>query len=317
MTRLAWAALLIAVAVLPSCRRDHKKIIGVVPKGRVHLFWQSVHAGANKAGRETGVEILWNGPQSETDYNGQLQIVDAMINRRVDAIAVAPIERKSLVSVVERAAREKIPVFIFDSGIDTEQYVARVMTDNYRGGEIAAERVGSLLNGKGTAAIIASVPGAGSTMEREAGFRKKIESAFPGIKIVAEQYGAADYAKSLAVTENILTAHPDLGALFASNESSSVGASRALKGRTTKARLVGFDSSPGLIEDLAAGRIDSLVTQDPFFMGYETVRMAAAHLNGQPVKKANDIEPKLVNRDNLNSPEIQARIQPDLKKYLD
>ena len=300
-----------------ACNREHKRVIAVIPKGRVHLFWQSVHAGANKAARETGVEVLWTGPQSETDYTGQLQIVDAMINRRVDAIAVAPIDRKVLVAAVERAAREKIPVFIFDSGIDTEQFVAQVMTDNYRGGEIAAERVGQLLSGKGKVAIIAAVPGAGSTMQREQGFRKTIESKFPGIQIVAEQYGNGDYAKSMAVTENILTAHPDLDALFGSNESSTIGASQAIKSRTTHAKLVGFDSSPGVLDDLAAGRIDSVVVQDPFFMGYETVRLASLDLNGQAVKKVNDVDPKLVDRNNLDTPEVQARVKPDLKKYLE
>ena len=100
---------LLAVLFAPACNRDNRKVIAVIPKGRAHLFWQSVHGGAAKAAQEANVDLIWNGPASETDYNGQLQIVDAMINRRVDAIAVAPIDRKVMVSVVERAAREKSP----------------------------------------------------------------------------------------------------------------------------------------------------------------------------------------------------------------
>src|SRR5215218_4492711 len=82
-----------------SCNRDQKKVIAVIPKGSAHLFWQSVHAGANKAAGEEGVEIAWNGPAAETDFNQQLQIVDSMINRHVDAIALAPIDKTSMVSV--------------------------------------------------------------------------------------------------------------------------------------------------------------------------------------------------------------------------
>ena len=108
------ALALAAVPILASCNRDTKKRIGVVPKGRAHLFWQSVHAGANKAAGETGVEVEWNGPASETDFNGQLQIVEAMINKRLDAIVLAPIDKKVMVSVVERATRANIPVVIFD-----------------------------------------------------------------------------------------------------------------------------------------------------------------------------------------------------------
>ncbi len=307
---------LIAVLLAPACNRDNKKVIAVIPKGRAHLFWQSVHGGAAKAAQEMNVDLVWNGPASETDYNGQLQIVDAMINRRVDAIAVAPIDRKVMVSVVERAAREKIPVVIFDSGIDTDVFISQVATDNYRAGELAAERMGKMLNGKGKIAMVMVQPGAASTMAREDGFQKKIKSDFPGIDIVAAQFGWADFAKSLAVAENILTAHPELDALFASNESSTVGAAQALKGRNTKVKLVGFDWSPTLLDDLKSGLIDSLVVQDPFRMGYESVQAAVDHLNGKPVKKINNLEPMLVDRSNIDSSEVQARINPDLKKYL-
>ncbi len=311
------ACILLAAIALGGCNRNAKRVVAVIPKGSAHEFWQSVHAGAVKAARESGVEILWNGTPSETDYNGQLQIVDAMINRRVDAIALAPIDRKVMVSVVERAAREKIPVVIFDSPIDTDQFVSQVATDNYHAGEVGADRIGALLKGQGKVAMVKVQPGAASTMAREDGFEKRLTAAFPGIQIVAQQYGWADFAKSLAATENILTAHPDLDAIFASNESSTVGAARALKERKTAVKLVGFDWSPALAEDLKSGLIDSLVVQDPFRMGYESVKAALAHLDGKPVQKINNLEPKLVDRGNLDTPEVQARVNPDLKKYLD
>src|SRR5437016_3842283 len=128
------------LVLLCACNRDHKRVIAVIPKGNANIFWQSVHAGAAKAAGEKGVEIVWNGPPSETDYTAQLQIADAMINRHVDAIALAPIDRKAMVSVVERAARENVPMIIYDSGIDTEHYVSRIATDNYKAGQIAADR---------------------------------------------------------------------------------------------------------------------------------------------------------------------------------
>lgn len=308
---------LVVFAALLACNRDRKKVIAVIPKGSAHLFWQSVHAGANKAAAEVGVEIAWNGPAMETDFNGQLQIVDSMINRHVDAIALAPIDKTSMVSVVERAVRENIPVVIFDSGIDTDKFVAQVATDNFHAGEVAAERIGKILNGKGKIAMVMVQPGAASTMAREEGFQKKIAASFPGIQIVDKNYGWADFAKSLAIAENMLTAHPDLDAMFASNESSTVGAAQALKGRKgSKVKLVGFDSSPTLLEGVKDGLIDSLVVQDPFRMGYESVKSAVAKLNGQTVEKIQNLAPGLVDKDNMNTPEIQARINPDVKKYL-
>src|SRR5277367_5343655 len=117
------AILSLALLALSACNRDKKRVIAVIPKGNAHLFWQSVHAGAVSTSRETGVEIIWNGPASETDYTGQLKVVDAM--------CLAPIDSKAMVGVVERAAAEGIPVIIFDSGIDTDKFVAQVATDNY------------------------------------------------------------------------------------------------------------------------------------------------------------------------------------------
>lgn len=319
-TPSAWISRRCFAAALPAslaaCRRERKRMIGVVPKGRAHLFWKSVQAGAVAAARETGVEINWNGPATETDYNGQLQIVEAMITRRVDAICLAPIDKKSMVSVVERAAREKIPVIIFDSGIDTETFVSQVTTDNYAAGRMAADRMGQITGGKAKAAIVAVQPGAASTMAREQGFEDRIKEKYPAIQIVDKRYGMADFAKSMAVAENMLTAHSDLAAMFASNESSTVGATQALKARQSKVRLVGFDWSPTLLEDLKNGVIDSLVVQHPFKMGYESVRAAVAKLNGETPIKINNLAPRLIVREDLGKPEVEAQLNPDLQKYL-
>lgn len=316
-TRRTFAAAVAGLALSgPACHRDSKRIIGVVPKGRAHLFWQSVQAGAVAAAREEGVEINWNGPATETDFNGQLQIVEAMINRHVDAIALAPIDKKVMVSVVERAAKSNIPVIIFDSGIDTDQFVSLVATDNYLAGQMAADRMGFILEGKGKIFMVAVQPGAASTMAREQGFEDRLKEKFPEIKIVDKRYGMADFAKSLAVAENMLTAHPDAVGLFASNESSAVGAAQALRARKSKVKMVGFDWSQSLIDDLKSGLIDSLVIQHPFKMGYESVKAAVAKLNGKQVEKINNLAPRLITKDDLDKPDVQEQLNPDLKKYL-
>lgn len=311
------ALALAALPLLPGCNRNTKKRVGVVPKGRAHIFWQSVHAGANKAARENDIEIDWNGPATETDFNGQLQIVDAMINKHVDAIALAPIDKKAMVNVVERAMKQNIPVIIFDSPVDTDQFVAQVATDNYKAGQVAAERMGEITGGKGQIAIVAVQAGAASTMAREQGFEDTIKSKFPGIRIMDKRYGEASFERSLTVAENMLTAFPALDALFGSNESSTVGAARALKGRGSKVKLVGFDSGPTLEADLKAGIIDSLVVQNPFNMGYESVIAAVRKMKGETPEKIQNLEPRLVTKADLDNPEVQALLNPDLKKYLD
>jgi len=310
-----WAATLFAT-LLAGCNREHKKIIAVIPKGNSDIFWQSVHAGAVKAARESGVEVVWNGPAGETDYTVQLQIADAMINRHVDAIALAPIDRQAMVSVVERAADRHVPMVIFDSGIDTDRFVARVATDNYKAGQMAGERMGKILDGKGKVVIVGVKPGAASTEAREKGFEETIHQKFPGITILDKRFGMAAVALSMTVAENMLTAHPDLDGIFASNESGTIGSAQALRDRRGRVKLVGFDWSPTLLDDLKSRLIDSLVIQDPFQMGYQSVITAVQHLQGQPVTKIMDMQPRLIDRDSLNDAAVNAQLHPDLKKYL-
>ena len=299
-----------------GCRSEHKRTIAVIPKGSSHLFWQSVHGGAVKAARENNVDIVWNGPATETDFGAQLQIVDAMINRHVDAIALAPIDRKAMISVIERAADANIPLIVFDSGVDTERFVSRIATDNYKAGGLGAERLAKILKGKGQVIIVAVQPGAASTEAREKGFEDAMRKSYPGIHIIDKRYGMAEIAKSLTVAENMLTAHPDVDGIFASNESSTMGAAQALRNRQGKIKLVGFDWSPTLLDDLNSGLIDSLVVQNPFQMGYESVITAVKKLDGQAVLKINDLEPRLIDKANVNDPDVQAQLHPDLKKYL-
>lgn len=303
--------------VIAACNRDHKRVIAVIPKGRAHLFWQSVHGGAAKAAKENGIDLVWNGPATETDYTGQLQIVDAMINRHVDAIALAPIDKKVMVSVVDRAAAQNIPMIIFDSPVDTDKFVSQVATDNYQAGQIAAARMGKILGGKGKVFVVAVQPGAASTEAREKGFEDALHKDFPGITIIDKRFGMADFAQSMTVSENMLAAHPDVDGIFASNESSAMGAARALRTRQGHIKLVGFDWSPTLLDDLNSGLIDSLVVQNPFKMGYDSVVAAVHKLNGQPVTKIQDLAPRLIDKSNINDPGVQEQLHPDLKKYLE
>jgi ribose transport system substrate-binding protein len=308
-------ALGVLAGAAAACNRQHKRTIGVVPQGQSHMFWQSIHAGAVAAGQEAGVEILWNGPPQEGDYSAEIKVVDSMINRRVDAIALSPADKSALVGVVERAVKAGIPVVVFDTGVDTEVYTARVATDNYGGGAMAAERIAKVLGGKGKVVIVAVRPGIVSTMLREQGFEETIRK-YPGIQVIDKRFGMADFAVSMQVTENMLTAHPDLDGMFASNESSTVGAVQALKARGSKCKLVGFDWSPTLADALETGVVDALVAQDPFRIGYDSVKAAMEKLNGGTPQKVQNLAPLLVTKENLKDPAVQKQLNPDLKKYL-
>jgi ribose transport system substrate-binding protein len=315
LTILTICLVFTSTMLLVACKRrdasNGKKVIAVIPKGVSHFFWQSVHAGAEAAAKDLNVEIIWKGAAQDTDYAGQINIVEDAINRRVDGICVAPSHKDALVPIVERAQRDGIPVTIFDSGIGTENYTSYVATDNRQGGRVAAERLAERLGGKGRIAILGVKAGSVSTDEREAGFQEVIKQKYPGIEIAAFQYGESDRARSLDRATDILTAHSDLNGFFASNESSTVGVVQAIKqkGLAGKIVLVGFDSSPNLIDDLKAGAIDSLVLQNPYKMGYEAVKSMVTKLNGQSPPRVVDTGVKLLTKENLESAEMKELLK--------
>ena len=189
-------------------------------------------------------------------------------------------------------------------------------TNNYEGGQMAGRALARLLNGNGKVGMVMHAPGSGSTMDRERGFEDVIKTEFPGIVIVATQFGQSDRSKAMAATENILTAHPALDGLFASSEPSSVGASLALKSRSLggKVHLVAFDFSDGMVDDLKAGVIAAMVVQDPFRMGHDAVKTIVDKLNGQTPPKRIDLSARVITKADLDKIEVQRLLSPNVKK---
>ena len=312
------AVSLLLCLLLPACRTSAKKTIAVIPKATSHVFWQSVQAGALAAGKDLNVEVLWNGPTMETDFSRQIQIVDSMIARHVDGIAVAAADRTALNAPLDRAAKAGIPVTVFDSGVDSTNYMTFIATNNYEAGAMGARELARLVGGKGKVAVVQHMPGSASTMDRERGFDEVMAKEFPGISVVSRLYGMSDRSKAMAAAENILTAHPDLNGLFGSNESSATGISLALKERSLagKIKFVGFDSADNLVNDMRAGVIDALVVQDPFKMAYEAVKSLVDKLNGATPAKRMDLNARVITKADLDKPDVKALLNPELQKYL-
>lgn len=306
--------LLLAVLMLftAGCRGSATKLIGVVPKATSHLFFVSIHAGVDAAAKEFGVRVEWNGPQEETDHSRQIQIVDAMITRRVDGLAISATDERALAAPVERAIRMGIPVTVFDSGVNVEDYVQFVATDNFGAGQRAARRLAELIGRKGKVAMVMHKPGGTSTVLRERGFEETLAKEFPEIKIAGQQFGMSDAARSRAAAENLLTATPDLAGMFASSEASSLGAIGAIKSRgmTGKVHLITFDTSDQHIEALRDGVIDVMMVQDSYRIGYEAVRSLAMKLKGEAPPKRVDLPAREVVKADLEKPDTMKLLKP-------
>lgn len=316
--------------VLTGCARREqpagKTVVAVIPKGTTHVFWQSVHAGAEKAGTELGVEVHWLGPEKEDDRQQQIALVDNQVMKRVSGIVLAPLDALALRRPVESAARRGVPVVIIDSDLkgSPDSYISFVATDNREGGRIAGRELVELLHRKGRVVLLRYMEGSASTENREAGFLEIVRQC-PGITVVSdEQHAGATAAQALQASENLLMRFKDpageltIDGIFCPNESSTYGMLQALRRQRLagKVRFIGFDASPPLIEALRQGEIDGLVVQNPFRMGYLGVTVLCQHLRGQPVPKVIDTGVTLVTRANIDEPRIQELINPDLSRWL-
>ena len=299
-----------------------KMTIAVVPKGTTHEFWKSVHAGAIKAGREFGVEILWQGPLREDDREDQIKVVDTLVNRGIDGLLLAPLDEKALRQPVSNAVRAGIPVVIFDSRLDSDETISLVSTSNLVAGRLAGMHLGKVLGGTGHVIMMRMHEGAASTTAREQGFLDAI-ATFPGITVISSnQFGGVSTEGAYKVGENLLASNKaadgNVQGIFTPNESTTFGMLRALEnaGLAGKIKFVGFDSSDKLVQALRSGAIDGLVLQHPFAMGYIGVKTLVNYKRGERVEKMIDTGVAVVTRENMNQPEIMNRLQPKLDEYL-
>ena len=327
------AGLLAFLPILSSaaCGKSHTTVgpdggavlrIAVIPKGTTHEFWKSVHAGAVKASRELGVDIVWKGPLKEDDLKGQIDVVDSFVAQGVSGITLAPLSDKGLVASVRASVKAGIPVVVFDSDLQGDDHASFVATDNVAAGRMAGEELARRMGGMGNVVVLRYQVGSASTAHREEGFLAAIKD-HAGLHVVSDnQYGGATTESAFATSENLLAAQKgESGAVqgvFAPNESTTFGMLLALRkaGLAGKVHFVGFDASEKLVASVRDGTIDALVMQDPFNIGYLSVKTMTARLRGQPVEKRIDTGAHLATRENLETPEIAELVRPDLKKWL-
>ena len=299
-----------------------KITIAVIPKGTTHEFWKSVHAGAVKASKELGVDIVWKGPVKEDDLKDQIDVVQSFTAQGVSGIVLAPLNDKALGGAVKAAVGAKIPVVVFDSDLQGKEHTSFVATDNVAAGRLAGEALGKLLGGKGKVVLLRYQEGSASTANREQGFLEGIKKT-PDVQIVSDnQYGGATTESAFSTSERILGAQKaadgGVNGVFCPNESTTFGMLLALQkaGLAGKIKLVGFDSSPKLVAGLASGQIDGLVLQDPFNIGYLAVKTMVQHLRGEKVLERIDTGARLVTKENMNEPATKELLSPDLEKWL-
>lgn len=295
----------------PSIAAPAMRTIAVIPKGATHEHWQRVKAGAEQAGKEFGVNIIWKAPQTENDRQQQIQLIEQFTADKVAAIVVAPLDEKGLVRPIRQAVAEKIPVVLIDSGLAGEvgkDFVAYVGTDNRHGGVMAGEALAKALAGKGKVVMLRYMEGSASTAERENGFLDAIKK-FPDIQMISDkQYSGATSDVAQTKAANMLDDLRMADGVYCPNESSTYGMLEALRKADLikKVKFVGFDTSPPLLAAVRSGDLVAVVAQNPRRMGYLGVKAAVDSLNGAKVEPSIDTGAILITKENVDSDEVKA-----------
>jgi ribose transport system substrate-binding protein len=291
--------------------------IAVIPKGTTHVFWKSVHAGAEKAAKELGdVEILWKGPLLENDRDGQISVVQDFVTNKVNGICVAPLDKQALISPIHEAVDAGIPVVIFDSALqDESKIVSYVATDNRVGGELAARQMAAALEGKGNVVVLRYNAGSESTEQREDGFLEVLAKEYPDIKVLSsDQYAGTTQEDSLTKATEVLNKYKtEVNGIFAVCEPNAAGVLGALKETELegKVKFIAFDPSEDLIRAMEAGTCHGIVLQDPVTMGYESVKAMVNKIRGTDVEKRIGTGEFVATPENMKSEQMSKLLSPE------
>lgn len=302
----AGAAILLAASII-ACNRGEqaksaKPTYALVVKTLNNAFFIEMEKGARAAAESLGVDLVVQAPEREIDVEKQMQIVENLIERKVDALLITPSGSREIVPAIVKANAANIPVVTIDTQVDTVALKAAngkvatfIGSDNYDGGKIAGEFVAQKLGGKGNVAILEGIPGHATGDARLRGFREVI-AKYPGIKIVSSQTANWERDQGFNVMQNVLQSHPEINAVFACSDLMALGAVEAIAAanRTKDITVVGFDAVDDARTAIKQGRMAGSVAQNPQQMGRLAVITASKLLKNETVPAEQPVAIELV-----------------------
>jgi ribose transport system substrate-binding protein len=276
--------------------------VALVVKTLNNPFFIEMQKGAEEAAKKAGVTLVVQAAEREVDVERQMQIIENLIERKVNVLCVAPSGSREIVPVIVKANKAGIPVIIVDTRADEKALTAAggkvatfIGSDNYDGGKIAAAFLVEKLGGKGNVAVLEGIPGHETGDARLRGFREVVAKS-PDVKIVASQPANWERDQGFNVFQNILQANPGINGLFACSDLMALGALEAIAaaGKTGKIVVVGFDALPEARAAIKKGSMAATVAQFPARMGATAVENAAKLLRGEKIEAFTPVAIELV-----------------------
>jgi ribose transport system substrate-binding protein len=271
-----------------------KKKIGFSVYDMQYGFFQEMERGTKEAAQAAGYDyVLVDQKSSESTMVSATQ---DLINQGITALIISPFKPDALGPIVDAAKSKQIPVVVNDIGGGGTPYDVIVISDNEKGGVIAADQIDTVLKGKGVAtkkvASISCEPSAVYAARRNQGFERRIKEL--GYEVAASLSGNSKQEEGYRVTKDILAAHPDVVAIFCGNDPMAVGAAQAVadsgKSGVNDVYIVGFNGDEIALQAIKANQLGATVQQVPYEMGKMTVDLATKLTSGEKLKFDNEGE---------------------------
>ena len=305
----------LALTCLSACGGEqesgqrHKVVL--VAKSTQTEFWLSVFAGAQAAAAEYNVELTTIGPETEEDYETQNRMVAEAVADGAEALVFSAIDYENNAAAVDAAGQAGVKIVSIDSGVDSDQVGTYIGTDNYAAGRMAAQAALEGVEGELVVGLVNYDESTANGQERERGVRDALTESGRA-RVAASVTTLVEAGRAQTDTADLLRNNPEINAVFAFNEPTSVGAARAVAelGLSDEVFLVGFDSNVATIDGLQEGSVDALIVQNPYAMGYLGVESAYQLLSGQGagLEPTVDTATQIVNRGNLFSLDSQKAL---------
>ncbi len=299
MIKLLGATVLVAAGLLAGmtslAAAQDTIIVSMKGPGAGNPFWAAVKRGAEEKGAELGVNVVVMAPPTESDVAAQIAQIEDQLAKGVKGIVIATTDPNALAPVIDEALADGVPVVFIDTkGIN--KGVTYIGTDNKAGAALAANHICANVAAGSEVAILQGIITQSTGKARADGSHDGLTAC--GLNIVAEQPANWDTAQALAVMENIITGHPNLKAVFASNDNMALGVVEALKSADMMDQVfvVGFDANPNAADSVLAGDMAATVAQNPYNMGAFGVESILTLINGGSLDPVIDTGTVLVDK---------------------
>jgi ribose transport system substrate-binding protein len=317
MKRFVLAAGIVAgLAFGAPAMAQTKATIPIIVKDTTSVYWQTVLAGARKAGQDLGVDVIELGAQSESDVASQISLLERAVAWNPAAIVIAPAQFASLGKPIDEAAK-KVKIIGIDSAADTKALTSFLATDDVQAGRLAADALANAMtrtyaDTEGDVAVITASPGTALPDQSAKGFKEQVAKKYRALNVLPEKVADAQEATGLRIMKDLVDTDRDLRGVFVSNVIMAEGASQVVYNKESGDRInyVIFGSDDKLVKSLQAGTIDALVVQDPFRMGYDSIKTALAASKGEKVPASIDTGVNVITKANMSSARSQELLNP-------